>query len=78
MCDLDYRMNVGVSLLFSAIVFVVVSLLTEPPTKDQIEMYTYRKGLVGEGMENMPWYKDYRTHMVLLVALILYILVVFW
>ena len=78
MWHIHYTMNVGVSLLFSAIVFVVVSLLTKPPTKDQIEMYTYRKGLVGEGMENMPWYKDYRTHMIVLVALILYILVVFW
>ena len=76
--NLHYTMNVGVSILISAIVFVVVSLMTEEPTEDQIEMYTYRKGLISQGMENMPWYKDYRIHMVLLVALILYILVMFW
>lgn len=78
MWDLHYTINVGISLLFSVIVFFVVSLMTAPPTADQIEMYTYRKGLIGDGMEGLPWYQDYRTHMVVLLALILYILVVFW
>jgi len=76
--NLHYTMNVGVCLLISSIVFIAVSLMTEPPNEDQIAMYTYRKGLIGDGMEDMPWYKDYRTHMVLLVALIAYILYVFW
>jgi len=76
--NLHYTMNVGVCLLISVIVFISVSLMTEPPTEDQIAMYTYRKGLIGDGMEDMPWYYDYRTHMVLLVALIAYILFVFW
>lgn len=75
---LHYTINVGVSMLISVIVFVVVSLLTEPPTKDQIEMYTYRRGLIGMGMEGLPWYQDYRTHIVVLLALIGYILVMFW
>ncbi len=78
MWSLHYTMNVGFIMAISAVIFVVVSLMTEPPTKDQIEMYTYRKGLIGDGMEGLPWYKDYRTHMVLLVALIGYILMVFW
>jgi len=76
--SLHYTINVGVSMLVSVIVFITVSLMTDPPTADQIEMYTYRKGLIGEGMEGLPWYKDYRTHMVVLVLLILYILIVFW
>lgn len=75
---LHYTINVGVSMLISVIVFVVVSLMTEPPTKDQIEMYTYRRDLIGMGMEGLPWYQDYRTHIVLLLALIGYILVMFW
>jgi SSS family solute:Na+ symporter len=78
MWSLHYTMNVGVSMLISALVFIGVSLATEAPTPDQIEMFTYRKGLIGDGMEGVPWYLDYRTHMVVLVALILYILVVFW
>ncbi len=76
--NMHYTMNVGLAILFSAVVFVVVSLMTEPPTKDQIEMYTYKKGLVGMGMEDMPWYKDYRNHIIVLVALIAYILYMFW
>ena len=75
---LHYTMNVGVCIVISSIVFIVVSLMTEPPTPDQIEMFTYRKGLIGDGMENVPWYKDYRTHMVILAALIIYILIIFW
>lgn len=78
MWHLHYTMNVGVSMLVSAIVFFGVSLMTAPPTADQIEMYTYRKGLIGDGMEGLPWYKDYRTHMIILVLLIAYILVIFW
>ena len=76
--SLHYTINVGVSMLISVIVFIVVSNMTDPPTQDQIEMYTYRRGLVGEGMEGLPWYKDYRTHMLILLALIIYILIVFW
>ena len=76
--DLHYTMNVGISLLISVIVFIAVSLMTAAPSQEQLEMFTYRKGLVGEGMEDMPWYKDYRTHMVLLVILIAYILIMFW
>jgi len=78
MWPLHYTMNVGVSLLLSAIVFVVVSQMTAPPTKDQIEMYTYRRGLVSEGTEGLPFYQDYRVQIVVLLALIAYILVVFW
>lgn len=75
---LHYTMNVGISLLASAIVFIVVSLMTAPPNEEQIKQFTYRKGLVGLGMENQPLYLDYRLHMALLLALIIYILILFW
>ena len=75
---LHYTMNVGVMLVISSIIFVGVSLATKPPSKEQIEYFTYREGLMGLGMEDKPWYLDYRTHMVFLVALIGYILYVFW
>jgi hypothetical protein len=64
--------------LASAIVFIVVSLMTAPPNEEQIKQFTYRKGLVGLGMENQPLYLDYRLHMALLLALIIYILILFW
>jgi len=71
--NLHYTMNVGVCLLVSLVIFIAVSLATDPPTAEQVEMYTYRKGLVGQGMEGMPLYKDYRVHIVLLILLIGYL-----
>jgi len=75
---LHYTMNVGVMILISTLIFVGVSLATEPPTKEQTEYLTYRPGLMGLGMEDKPWYLDYRTHMVGLIALIAYTLHMFW
>ncbi|MEM1123555.1 MAG: sodium/solute symporter, partial [Bacteroidota bacterium] len=76
--DIHYTMNVGVMLVISTIIFVAVSLMTPAPDLARVEKYTYRPELIGQGMEEKPWYLDYRTHMVLLVALIIYVLVVFW
>ncbi len=76
--NLHYTMNVGVSLLLSTIIFFMVSLLTPAPDQNEIEAFSYKKGLIAQGMEEMPWYKDYRTHMILLVVLIAYILYLFW
>lgn len=76
--ELHYTINVGVSLIISGLIFVGVSLMTTPPSQEQIEMFTYRKGLIGEGMEGMPWYMDYRTHMIILIGLIGYVLFLFW
>ena len=73
-----YTINVGLMVGFSTIVFIVVSNLTPPPTEAQIEAFTYRKGLISDGMEGLPWYLDYRFHMVVLLALIGYLLVTFW
>ena len=76
--NLHYTINVGIMVAISTGVFILVSNQTTPPTKDQVELYTYRKELIGDGMEGLPWYKDYRTQMAILVALILWILVMFW
>lgn len=76
--DLHYTLNVGLCILFSALLFVVVSMATPPPTKEQIERFTYRKELIGEGMEGQPWYLDYRFHSALLVFIMAYILYLFW
>lgn len=73
-----YTVNVGICILLSTVIFVGVSLMTAPPTEDQIEMYTYRRGLASDGMEGVPWYLDYRFHMVILIALIGYILWWLW
>jgi len=78
MWSLHYTMNVGLMVVISAIIFVVVSLMTDPPAPEKVELLTYRKGLISEGTEGEVWYKDYRYQIALLVALIGYILFVFW
>ena len=76
--NLHYTMNVGLMMAISTLVFIIVSNQTAPPTEDQIAMYTYRRGLIADGMEGLPWYKDYRVHMVILLALIIWLLIAFW
>ena len=78
MWSLHYTMNVGLMVVFSTIIFVAVSLMTDPPAPEKIELLTYRKGLISEGTEGEVWYKDYRYQIAVLVALIGYILFVFW
>ena len=75
---LHYTVNVGLMIAISAVIFVVVSNLTAPPSAEQIDLFTFRRGLISDGMEGVPWYLDYRFHMVILAALIFYILYLFW
>ncbi|MEL7221535.1 MAG: sodium:solute symporter [Bacteroidota bacterium] len=76
--SLHYTINVGLMVILSTIIFITVSLMTASPSKEQIELFTYRRGLATEGMEGLPWYQDYRLHMVILIGLIGYLLVTFW
>ncbi len=78
MWPLHFTVNVGFMILVCSIIFIVVSQLTPAPSKEQIELLTYRKGLVMDGMEGYPWYQDYRLWMVILFGLIMYILGVLW
>ncbi len=75
---LHYTMNVGLNILFSTVVFVVVSLMTAPPNEETVQKYTYQKELILAGMEDTKWYQDYRLHSALLVALMGYILFILW
>lgn len=78
MWPIHFTINVGIMLAISSVIFIVVSQRTEAPPAEKIEDYTFKKSLISEGMEGMPWYKDYRFHMVLLLGLILYILIAFF
>lgn len=73
-----FTINVGIMVVVSTLIFVIVSLMTAPPRKEQIELLTFRKELIMEGMEGLPWYQDYRVHMVVLLGLIFYILHWLW
>ena len=62
----------------SAIMFVVVSNSTPPPSAEKIAQYTFRSDMVAEGMQGLPWYQDYRFYAGLLVVVIGWIIVAFW
>ncbi len=76
--DIHYTIRVGIMVGVSALVFFGVSAATAPPSQDKIENYTFRRALLSDGMEGLPWYKDYRFHALLLVIMMAYILYVFW
>lgn len=78
MWHVHYTINVGIMILFSTAVFVLASYQRPAPELSRIENLTYTNSLLGEGMEGLPWYKDYRTHAIFLVLLILWILITFW
>ncbi len=73
-----YTSNVGIMVAVSTIVFILVSNMTPAPDPAEVAKYTFRKELLDDGMEGLPFYKDYRFHMVLLVLLMAYILYAFW
>lgn len=73
-----YTINVGIMILFSTIVFVVASYQRPAPELTKLTHLTYSHSLLGEGMEGLPWYKDYRFQAVVLLAIIGIILVTFW
>jgi len=78
MWHLHYTINVGLMIILSTLIFVVVSLLTKAPDPEKIKLLTYRRELLMDGFENMPWYKNYIYQIVVLVLVILWILIWLW
>ncbi len=75
---LHYTENVGLIFAVSTVVFVLVSLLTKAPDAERVAKFTFNRELVTAGMEGVKWYQDYRYQAVLLIALMAYILILFW
>ena len=64
--------------MICAIVQVIVSLQTTPPTAEQVEHYTWRKSLLSEEtaeLQGLPWYQNYR---ILSVILLVVTVIVVW
>ncbi len=78
MWHLHYTINVGVMFGISTLIFILVSNMTEPPRKEQLEQLTFNRDYIGEGTEGMPWYKNYLYQMVALAVLIFSILIWLW
>lgn len=76
--NIHYTINVGIMIAFSAIVFVVVSLTTKAPDDSKIKDLTYSRGLVTEGTEGLPWYKNYIYQLTLLALLITILFIWLW
>jgi solute:Na+ symporter, SSS family len=75
--NLHYTLNVGLMVVISAIVFEVVSRLTPEPTSVETDNLTYFKGLEVDD-EIVPWYQNYRFHIVIMTILIFTILIWLW
>jgi len=76
--NLHYTINVGLMVAISTIIFIVVSKMTPAPVASQIDQLTFNKAYIREGVEGMPWYKNYLNQMVVLALLIFGILIWLW
>ncbi len=75
---LHYTTNVGIMVAISTLIFVIVSLRTPAPDSDKVAPFVYRRALLNDGMEGLPWYQDYRFFAALLVLVMASILYFFW
>lgn len=75
--NIHFTINVGIMVVFSTIVFVVVSLRTPPLPTEQIEQTTWKPSMAVPETP-MPWYKDYRYQSVGVGLLMLGVLIGFW
>ncbi|MEL6565180.1 MAG: sodium:solute symporter [Pseudomonadota bacterium] len=75
---LHYTINVVIMTVVSALVFVVFSLMDDPQEVDDDVIWTRKKALDHEGGLQGGLLSDVRLHAVVLMALILTILVLFW
>jgi SSS family solute:Na+ symporter len=75
---LHYTITVGFNVGISAIIFIVVSLMTKPPVQSQLDQLTFDRSLINEGLEGMPWYANYKYQMVVLALVIFGLLIWLW
>ena len=78
MWSIHYTINVGIMIALSTVIFVVVSLMTDPPTEEQISYLTFDSTYIDEGTEGFPWYKNYKYQMAILAGVIFVIFIWLW
>lgn len=74
---LHFTYNVGIMVAISTLIFVGVSKATAPPSEEAIAL-TFKKSLISEETEGLPWFKDYRYQLVVLIAAIFILMYMFW
>lgn len=75
---LHFTINVGIMVGVSTIMFIAFSQISKQPVSEFIEKSSYKPELLLPENENTPWYLDYRVQSVILIALMAYILILFW
>jgi solute:Na+ symporter, SSS family len=79
--DMHFLLTVPIYLLFSIVVMVVVSLLTEKPDYEKIKPYVWTKEEFRKEtleLKNVPFYKNYRKLSYILIGLCAIVLILFW
>jgi SSS family solute:Na+ symporter len=67
----------GLLFLISCVIFVFASLLSAPPSDEQIAFFTYHRGMLA-GDERQPLWQDYRLHAAVLTLLTSVLVIGFW
>lgn len=78
MWSLHYTMNVGLMFFISMIIYFVVSNMTKAPDIEQLSFLTYNKNDLTEGIQDLPWYKNYIYQMIVLAITIFVTLIWLW
>jgi len=76
--DSHYTTNIGLTVVVSALLFIVISRQSAPPNQRIVDEFTFRKELINLENEQFPWYKDYRIQSLVLLILIFTILIKLW
>ena len=74
---LHFTIVAGLLALISAVIFVVASRLSSPPTQDQISHFTFRAATM-ERQPALAWWQDYRLYALVLTLLATLLVVVHW
>lgn len=78
MVQIHFTIMAGILFLVSSLIFMVVSLVTELPKKENIDLFSFEKKDIYPVDKNRVWYEDYRVHSFILIGLTLLIVVLFW
>jgi len=66
---IHFTINIGIVVFLSSIVFVLVSRMS--PAPQNVDEFIFKRSLISEGNQNMPWYKNYKYQSYALIGIVL-------
>lgn len=75
--SLHFTIVAGLLALISSVIFVIASLLSNPPTRDQVSHFTFSTDTMERQPELARW-QDYRIYSLILVTLATVLVIVHW